>query len=75
MCTGADDGPRADPTGGGAIQSGCILGQMDFYDPSQHEDFEFLSGLNEHTHTHTHRIYGAYFTLFAVDVHNFNTHQ
>ena len=51
------------------------LGQMDFYDPSQHEDFEFLSGLNEHTHTHTHRIYGAYFTLFAVDVHNFNTHQ
>ena len=30
------------------------LGQMDFYDPSQHEDFEFLSGLYEHTHTHTH---------------------
>ena len=21
------------------------LGQMDFYDPSQHEDFEFISGL------------------------------
>ena len=58
------------------------LGQMDFYDPSQHKDFEFLSGLNNplmnththtHTHTHTQRIYGAYFTLFAVDVHNFNT--
>ena len=21
------------------------LGQMDFYDPSQHEDFEFISGI------------------------------
>ena len=60
------------------------LGQMDFYDPSQHEDFEFISGLNNplmntrthtrthtHTHTHTHIIYGAYFTLFAVDAHRF----
>ena len=22
------------------------LGQMDFYDPAQHEDFEFISGAN-----------------------------
>ena len=42
------------------------LGQMDFYDPSQHEDFKFISGLNNplmnththtHTQTHTHREY------------------
>ena len=44
------------------------LGQMDFYDPSQHEDFEFLSGLNNplmntHTHTHTQNIWCLFHTV------------
>ena len=48
------------------------LGQMDFYDPSQHEDFEFISGLNNplmntrthtHTHTHTHYIWCLFHTV------------
>ena len=39
------------------------LGQMDFYDPAQHEDFEFISGANGtiyiymcvYTHVHVRR--------------------
>ena len=31
------------------------LGQMDFYDPSQHEDYEFISGI-----IHVHACVGMY---------------
>ena len=45
--TGADDGSRVEPAGSAAFKVADYnkkLGQMDFYDPSQHEDFEFISG-------------------------------
>ena len=45
--TGADDGSRVEPAGSDAFKVADYkkkLGQMDYYDPSQHEDFEFISG-------------------------------
>ena len=44
------------------------LEQMDFYDPSQHEDFEFISGLSTTLHTTVERtcLLSLLFSLLPV---------